>query len=493
MRGRVGFLAVAAFCAASLASARSSPTASDLEGAWLGTLTHAGEAQDVALELEPHGDGTVTIRLSIPVTHLAHAILGRAPLEIDGPDVRFGPFRFTYAAQAGGGATLTGTVPAGLVPVYEMTVTLRHVARLELPARETLTAPAAEPVWTFDAGAPLWPGPSFADGLVFAGADDGRVHAIEAASGRERWAFRAGAQIRSRATPADGDVYVQADDGVLYKLAASSGEERWRAKVVGTAITRVPLTQPGSRFDCFASDVTVGAGRLYLGTHDGRVLALDPASGARLWEFRTGDSVLAAPALDSGRLYVGSYDGNVYAVDAASGALLWKTNMNGAVVSTPTISGDRLIVGSRSYDLTALDPRSGARVWNRYIWFSWVESPAAVRDGVAFVGSSDAAAVFALDARTGSPQWQQDVYGWSWGQPAVTQQHVVVGTAAASGYVSGHRAGILALDRTTGRPVWHYDVVPAESGTAGFPGSPALGADLVFLAGLDGRVYAFRP
>lgn len=146
----------------------------------------------------------------------------------------------------------------------------------------------------------------------------------------------------------------------------------------------MPLTQPGSRFDCFASDVTVGAGRLYLDTHDGHVLALDPASGARLWNLST----------------------------------------------------------------------------------------------------------LAPEARSGNSRTS---YGWSWGQPAVTQARVVVGTAAASGYVSGHRAGILALDRTTGRPVWRYDVAPAESGTAGFPGSPALGADLVFLAGLDGRVYAFRP
>ena len=82
-------------------------------------------------------------------------------------------------------------------------------------------------------------------------------------------------------------------------------------------------------------------------------------------------------------------------------------------------------MGSRSYDLFALDAATGAVAWQRYIWFSWVESSPVVRDGVAYVGSSDAAAVYAFDVATGRKMWGTDVWGWAWDQPALTATRVV--------------------------------------------------------------------
>src|SRR5262249_10189185 len=158
----------------------------------------------------------------------------------------------------------------------------------------------------------------------------------------------------------------------------------------------------------------VTAKRLYLGTHDGKLLALDRANGRRVWEFAAQDAVLAAPALANGRLYFGSYDHFVYALDAESGKLLWKRDTRGAVVSTPAVAGDRVVVGTRAYDLLGLDAKSGAVAWKRYIWNSWVESSARITGGVAYVGSSDAANVYAFDAATGKPRWETDVFGWAW-------------------------------------------------------------------------------
>jgi outer membrane protein assembly factor BamB len=110
---------------------------------------------------------------------------------------------------------------------------------------------------------------------------------------------------------------------------------------------------------------------------------------------------------------------------------------------------------------------------------------------MAYVGSSDAAAVYAFDARTGDRRWKSDVYGWAWGQPAVTADRVYAGTASQKGYLAGHKGLVIALDRATGRPAWHYAADEAATGSYGFPGSPAVGAGLVFVTGLDGRVYAF--
>jgi outer membrane protein assembly factor BamB len=463
----------------------------DLLGAWTGELSHEGETAVFALEIERSADeGKVLLKMSMPVVHVAHQPIAKLAPEIQGNEVRLGPFRFEYDAAA---KSLRGMMPQALVPLYEMPVTLRRVDRVDVPPRAEADAPRREPAWTFEAGSPLGAGATCADGVVYAGGVDGLLHALDAATGKERWSFRAGGPIRSLATVGKGAVFVAADDGVLYAVAAADGKERWRAKVVEKPIVRLPFDDPKSRYDRFGSAVTVAEGRLYLGTHDGRLVAVDPADGKVLWAFASGDSVLAAPWVEKGRVYFGSFDGFIYALDAAQGSLVWKRDTRGAVVSTPAVdlARGRVVVGNRSYDLLGLDVATGEPAWKKYIWSSWVESSASLRDGVAYVGSSDAAALFAFDVKTGQRLWATDVHGWAWGQPAVTDTRVYTGTSATKDYLVGHRGGVFAVDRATGKPVWQYAARPAESGSYGFPGTAALGGGLVFLTGLDGKVYAF--
>jgi outer membrane protein assembly factor BamB len=421
--------------------------------------------------------------------HLCGQSLGTPRLETEGGEVRLGPFSFAYDRKEG---TLRGVVPEGFAPVYRIPLVLRRVASAPACGRPAPEGTPAEPVWSLDVGSPLWAGPTVAGGVVYVGGDDGRLVAADAASGKEIWSFRAGGPIRTRPAVAEGSLYFQADDGFVYRLGAGRGEERWRVRVVATPIVRLPFDDPKSRFDRLGSDVAVVGERLYLGTHDGRLLALDASDGRVLWQFQSGDSVLAAPVVAGGRVFFGSFDKSVYALDATSGRLLWKRDTQGAVVSTPALDDGRLVIGNRTYDVLCLEATSGEVAWKRYVWFSWIESSASIRDGVAYVGSSDAAAVLAFDVATGRLLWTADVRGWAWGQPAVTASRVYEGTSSQVGYPAGHAAGVVALDRQTGRTVWRYASAPPERGAFGFPGSPAVGSGLVFVGGLDGRLLALR-
>jgi outer membrane protein assembly factor BamB len=478
------------FLAASVDGATASPpSVADLAGAWAGTITHEGESTAFGLELSPEADGKVLVKATIPSMHLAGQPFGSFPLKAEGDRVTLGPFELRYDATAG---TLSGAVPEGLAPVYRIPLELRRVQRLEAPPRPEPGGALVRPLWTYEAGAALWAGPTHVDGVVYVGGEDGQVHAVEAATGAKRWSYRTGGAIRTRPTVAGGAVYLQADDGFLYRLSAGDGGLAWRVKVVEKPVERLPFDDPKSRYDRFGSDVTVSGDRLYLGTHDGTVLALDAGTGALRWRFAAGDAVLAAPAVASGRVYVGSFDKHLYGLDAATGSLLWKRDTRGAVVSTPAVAGELVLVGNRAYDFVALRARDGEPAWKRYVWFSWIESSATVSDGVAYVGSSDAAAVFAFDAASGRRLWAADVFGWAWGQPAVTAGRVYAGTSSQVGYPAGHRAGVMALDRASGRAVWRYEAPAGASGAFGFPGSPATGGGLVFVSGLDGRLLAFR-
>ena len=462
-------------------------TAASIAGPWMATLSHADETRPLGVTLEAVDDHTVSVKMSNPALHIDELPIGNG--KIDGNAVSLGPgFALQYDATSD---TLHCTLPADLVPLYAIDATFHRGHVPPQPAR-SLGGDPATPVWTFDAGAPIWADVAASDGLVYAGTDAGRLHAIDAASGRERWTFTTGGMIRSRATISDGALYLQSDDGMLYRIDASAGTLRWKVRVSEKPVERRPPTDPKSRFNRFASAVTTGRGHLYLGTGDGHVLALDPATGARVWSFAAGDAVDSTPALDGDRLYVGSFDRNVYALNADTGALAWKHDTGGAVVSSPAIHQGHVIVGSRSYDLLALDARTGTPAWTRYIWFSWIESPATVRDDTAFVGSSDAALLSAFDASNGRPRWALDVMGWAWGQPAVSDTRVYVGTAGMAKYPVRHQPAVLGVDRATGRVVWRYQLEAPADGTYGFPASPALIGDLVVIGSIDGKVYAFR-
>jgi eukaryotic-like serine/threonine-protein kinase len=462
--------------------------AADLAGVWSGTVSHAGEATALSLELEPLNGGELAIKLTIPAIHLVSVPIAQAVPRVEGDQIRLGPFAFTFDRTAG---VLRGTVPEALAPIYRLPLELRRGERLEVALRGGVEVAATQPAWKLDTGAPLWPGCTFFDGVVLAGGDDGRLHAVDARTGTERWSFVAGGAIRTRAVGAGGAVYFQADDGFCYALDSTTGKLRWKVKVVPAKILRLPSSDPATRHDRLGSDVAVVGERLYLGTHDGKVLCLAASTGAAIWEHATGGSVLAAPTVSGGRVYVGSYDGSVYALDAAKGRLLWQHDTGKPVVSTPAVAGKVVVVGSRSYDLLGLDGATGKTVWTRYLWFSWIDSSAVVDGGVAFVGSSDAAVLLAFDPATGRQIWAADVWGWAWGQPALAARRVYIGTAAQRGYPAVQRGQAVAVDRDTGQIAWRFAPAPPEEGVYGFVGSPAVGAGLVYFASLDGAVYAF--
>ncbi|HCC99460.1 MAG TPA: pyrrolo-quinoline quinone, partial [Planctomycetaceae bacterium] len=57
---------------------------------------------------------------------------------------------------------------------------------------------------------------------------DGVIHAVDAGSGAVRWNFPANAPIRMPPTIAGGRLYAGAGDGFVYCLEAATGRPLWR-------------------------------------------------------------------------------------------------------------------------------------------------------------------------------------------------------------------------------------------------------------------------
>jgi outer membrane protein assembly factor BamB len=466
------------------------PAIEALLGAWEGVAQHQGETSPVIVEFVRRNDVVWTV-FSFPAIHAWRFPIGHA--EMSGTTIRVGPAAFEYDPAARQIAT---TLPAELVPKYSLRVTLRPRDAVAAPTRPPFDVPARLPRWVRDLGSPIWADVTTAAGLVLAATDAGQLHAVDPRTGEDRWILKTGGAIRARPIAIDQDVVVQSDDGAVYRVDMRTGAQKWRAPI-GPAVRRVPVSDPASRYDNRASAVAHAGNRLFVGTHDGRILAVDAEKGTIVWEHKTGDSVIATPVVASGRVFCGSMDGKIYALDAANGTRLWTHDTGAAVTSAVALHKNLVLAGSRSYDFQALDAATGSPVWTQYFWFSWVESPATVHQGIAYIGSSDAARVSAFDAASGKRVWTSDVRGSAWSQPAVTATHVYEAVAGVTNYIAPHEGRVVALDRATGRPVWQFAATPPAASTDrksvafGFAASVAVNDDAVFAGGLDGRLYAF--
>ena len=81
-------------------------------------------------------------------------------------------------------------------------------------------------------------------------------------------------------------------------------------------------------------------------TGKGRLVALDAASGKRLWEHRFASPNFGCATVANDVIFTSTYDGNVFAFATSTGKLLWRARMRTGVNACPAVVGDELIVGA---------------------------------------------------------------------------------------------------------------------------------------------------
>lgn len=111
-------------------------------------------------------------------------------------------------------------------------------------------------------------------------------------------------------------------------------------------------------------------GAVYFGSSaDGKVYALDAATGRLRWSFFTEGPVRLAPVVAEDKVYVGSDDGYVYCLSAADGSLVWKFAAafdsrlipgNGAIISAWPVRAGLVVDAGTLYFTAGLFPSQGA-------------------------------------------------------------------------------------------------------------------------------------
>ncbi|HEU4627160.1 MAG TPA: PQQ-binding-like beta-propeller repeat protein [Steroidobacteraceae bacterium] len=178
--------------------------------------------------------------------------------------------------------------------------------------------------WKFQTGDVVHASPAIADGTVYIGSWDTFFYALDAATGREKWRYKTGEDqdihnqtgIQSSAVIANGVVYFGCRDSKVYALDAKTGAERWTFSNKGSWVIGTPL---------------VHARRLYFTTSDsGMFHALEADSGNPVFSLKLLWPMFSSPTVAGDTLYVGTHSGKLLAIDLKQQKVAWEYATDGA-------------------------------------------------------------------------------------------------------------------------------------------------------------------
>ncbi len=218
--------------------------------------------------------------------------------------------------------------------------------------------------------------------------------------------------------------------------AARDDWTMFRANSAGTATVPAALAQKARelwRRRLSGGDLTAPVcvnGRVFVGTTDGTVRALDTTNGEILWQISSHAAVLHSPAYWNGRVIFGSCDGALYSVDASDGRLLGRVEL----------APEKRFVNIMNRLMSAW-PLGGGLVLSD--------------DGIAYTAAgstaADGAVVASVDVATGRLRWRQ-AYTLDRREPELSfgvQGNILLKNNTL--YINGGApVGIVALDALTG-------------------------------------------
>jgi outer membrane protein assembly factor BamB len=266
------------------------------------------------------------------------------------------------------------------------------------------------------------------------------VFCLEAGTGRKLWSYSYACAQSSypgpRATPTvdGGTVYTLSREGHLFALDAATGKVRWAKHLVKDFRLRSPMWD-------FAGSVVVAGDRLILNAGTSGI-ALDKATGAKIWDSGPGPGGYATPVLteQAGKPAAVIFgERSAYGVDIASGSVLWSFPwQTGSDVnaSDPVVLDGKVFVASAYGKGCALYDVSGARpapVWRNNAFETHFSSFVAL-DGYIYGIDGDAREPSAgvlrcLEVRTGATAWSTQL---GFGSLVVAGSRLVVLTSTGT-------------------------------------------------------------
>ena len=219
-------------------------------------------------------------------------------------------------------------------------------------------------------------GPAVAGDLLTVGTLDGHVYAVDPKDGNRRWSVELSASVLASPDIVGDLVLVRTQDGRVYGLDAKTGDQRWVYDQ-----SEVPVLSVRGN-----GSLLVANGVVFVGTDDGKLVALRQDNGSKLWEQKLAsgegrteidrlDDADGSILLQGNTLYATAYHGNLVAVDGPSGRPLWAHPFSSYV----SLAGNdnALFAVDAESQVWAFGKEGGADIWkNAELKYRWLSAPA---------------------------------------------------------------------------------------------------------------------
>ena len=267
--------------------------------------------------------------------------------------------------------------------------------------------------WKFTTEGPVSSSPIINNGVAYFSCRKNFLYAVSERNGKLQWKKKLGESLTYErgfdyyiGSPSveDERLYIGSADGNLYAFNINNGKELWRFKA--TSIIR--------------STPAIDKRNIYFGDYLGKVFAVNKMNGSLVWTFSTfGDTInneqypfdrkaiLASPTLSDDKLFIGSRDGFLYALNTSTGKELWHYDYHISwIISTVAIKDNILITGtSDGRFFHALNINDGKEIWrfktNGPVW----ASPFISGNDIVVIPSNDGY-TYALELKTGNELWR---------------------------------------------------------------------------------------
>lgn len=196
---------------------------------------------------------------------------------------------------------------------------------------------------------------------AFASNGLGDLVALNVADGTEIWRKRPGGPLRGAPTLASGNAYVLTQDNQMFAITQETGEVAWTSSASLEAQGVFGVAAPASANQTIVAGFSSGELNAYR-YENGRTLWSEVLSRSSIsTSVSSLSDIDAEPVIYQGRVYAVGQGGRMVAMDLATGQRIWEQNIAG--ISTPWAAGEWLFVVTDDARLMALARGSGKIRW----------------------------------------------------------------------------------------------------------------------------------